>query len=350
MSSTIKQRQKRVLTSIGPTGPTPTELAKWLRSLPQDMFPGEIASVLEKADDQRFEGNRLRRTAVNRPASEPVPRKRLVFPPANPSPEVYERENVPLPRSFDDIPVTEVNADRKPTVRQALILEQLRITDATPEELWTAVQAIPNRCYGHEHGPLLAEVIHRYPDILDIIEISFIDGISASVSKKGDDEQRPVSLELTPLTDPMVHEAIEQAPKSLTLRATEEKAPSGLLHNTVKFNPHGNKVVDDLVFEHDKRRVLEMLDKPKHMRVRVLEDVLRKGPSGPFTITEVGDFIYLHYKEVEIVSLWVGDKPPLEPKRRKSLTARKLRNKEWIEKHRSHCDNGCRHCKRFSRG
>jgi hypothetical protein len=239
----------------------------------------------------------------------------------------------------------------KPTVRQAVILEQLGITECTPDELWSAVKSIPKRCYGHEQGPLLAEVLHRYPEILDVIDLSFIDGRSVLVSRKDGNEQHTVSLDVTPLTEPMVYEAMDQAPRSIDLRTQEVLCPTGELHSSVKFNPHSNKVVDDLVFKHDRDHVLSMLEKPKHVRVRLLESILKRDSfaRGPYEVTDVGKFCYLLYKKVEIVSLWVGDKPPIAKRSgKRPMSPNQTRKKLWIEKHRIHCNSSCRYCSRYN--
>jgi len=282
----------------------------------------------------------------------------------------YQRNIYVPPASLLAAVAERVVSTEKPTVRQAVILEQLGITDATPDELWEAIALVPHRCYEHEHGPLLAEIVHRYPQCVDIFEFSFIDGNSVLVSKKGDDEQLTVSLELTPLTEPMVYEAIDAAPLSKLEQEQEDQSPTGKVYDVEKFNPHTeHKVIDDLVYKHDRDRVMKMLEQSGHSKIRQLLSVLHMDPleRGPYEISEIGDYYYLLYKGVEITSLTKrGSTPPdkkpvrVNPnakspgegisacqrrKQKKPLGANVTKKKKWIDRHRSYCSNGCGHCK-----
>jgi hypothetical protein len=152
---------------------------------------------------------------------------------------------------------------------------------------------------------------------------------------------------------PMVEEAIELIAESKRLCVFEAVQPSGQLFSTEKYNPlPGHKVVSDLVFEHDRDRVLSMLEKPKHSRVRQLERIIRTpvNERGPWQVTDIGNFSYLLYKKVEIVSLWVGDKPSDQTKKvktKKQPGKNKARKQTWIQNHRIHCTVSCGHCSRF---
>jgi hypothetical protein len=251
--------------------------------------------------------------------------------------------------------------------------------------------------------------------VLDF-SFSFNDGNEVLVSRKSDDEQLTVSLELTPLTEPMVYESIDLAPAAMALERSETKAPRGMVFNqgatevapfslddedvelddlldftdpegeirsldyaeatkdlsqriervqTVgNFNPHPNhKLVSQLVYLHDQDRARELLSKSNNSKYRQLELVASKDPSerGPMSVSQVGNFSYLLYKGVEITCMrteslmqslngrrmratTTTSVPPVKRNRRKPPGANATRKKLWIDKHRSYCNNGCRHC------
>jgi len=484
MSGITKDKRYAILDSVGGRyGPDPTQLASWLRSLPQDLSPGAIASVLERADSQRLGVSRVFRGPTG-PGSSPGHgldkssgsaksesdnsldgkryRSDFFYPgtnrgrferPQNPSVAQYTREGVDPPetllRSIDR--GEERPGAEKATSRQAIILERISSMESVgQEEIWTTLKDIGLRTYGHEQGPLLAELINRYP--IMVTDFRFLFGENRVLIRKNSDEiaatlpevQRcvegrsakpvygsvlrgkkipsgveTVSMEVNLLTLPMVQEAIDLAPTAIAIGVSEDKAPRGAIFNMQQervdvsvlfkvddefddlddlldpmdpenerrqtdysavveefsakaeriqevgfYNPHpGHKLVSQLVYLDDQDRARELIGKSRSSKIRQLELVYRKDPTtrGPFSISTVGGYSYLLYKDVEIICLLTktlegqhpGRKKASDPVigsdgipryKKKPLSGNQAKKKRWIDKHRSYCQSGCAHC------
>jgi len=439
-----RESRLRILDSVGgPGAPTITQLSSWLRSLPQDLAPGEIASVLERAENHRFGMKRVYRRPNAGPRSDPgspsnldnlpelvlsteldsAGRKgpRREHTPRNPSLGDYGKELLVPPESlFASVEERTAETD-KPTVRQAVILEKFGITEPSVEKMTEVLKDMVKRTYPHEQAPLLAELIHRYPEMVTYFEFSVNDENSISVFDRAlntsVDKSRGhvknlvprrnvvVRVPYGPFTGPMVYEAINLAPTAIAMGVAEDKNPRGSVFNSSRykvsetvrftlddedeledlweitdpeevratdyglvlddfadksraiqdggrFNPHReHKVVGDLVFQHDVDHVEKLLSKSDHSKRRHLEMLANKPPHerASYTISTIGDYDYLLYKGVEIISAkrqssQADTARRKTGQRRENLGYNKSKKKAWIDRHRSYCRTGCRLC------